>query len=239
MELSVPRRLGALLVSAVVLASLTVATVATPVAAANPKVTFVNGIPGVKVDVCIGNNETKSGLPYGARVQRSLLPGTRNLKVYKANPGKCAGQRLAQRSLTVAADQDLTLVVTKFAPKFVEFDNTTVPDTQPQSANLVFRHAGDLGPATLAFLVSQGVGLTPAAYPPFNKGDQAPFELANFSVKAIAQRLGKTFASSRWVDLPFVTVAGDTFGNRHIEFILVGTNPRNARFVVIDRPPLP
>jgi hypothetical protein len=238
MELGLRRRVGVLLTSAALLASLTVGSLASPVAAANPVVTLVNGIPGVRVDICIGGKETKSRLPYGAKVQRSLLPGTKTVKVYKADPRKCKGKVLAKRSLTVAADADLTLVATRFAPKFVTFDNTATPGASPQSANVFLRHAADLGPATMGFFYQIGLPLAPAAYPTFSKGGQTLIEIAGISIRSCAQRAGNAFASSRWVDLPFTNNVTDTFGNRHIEFILVGTNVKNAKFAVIDRPPL-
>ena len=237
MEHGMRRRAASLLTSAVLLTTLTVAAFAAPVAAANPVVNIVNGIPGMRVDICIGGKETKSGLPYGGKVQRSTLPGTKSLKVYKQDPRKCRGTLLAQRSLTVAADDDLTLVATRFAPKFVTFDNTALGSTN-YLAELSFRHAADLGPVTMGWAIQSIQGLTPAAYTPFSKGDQFFFESANLTVRAIAQRAGKTFETSRWVDLPLISAVTDTFGNRHIEFILVGTNVKNARFVVIDRPPL-
>ncbi len=117
MERSPRRRTGTLLAAAALLASLTVATFAAPVAAANPKLAIVHGIPGVRADICIDGKEVKSRMVYGSSIFRSTTAGGHKIKVYRTDPRKCRGQLIAKQWVGLAADADVTVVATAKAPK--------------------------------------------------------------------------------------------------------------------------
>lgn len=215
-------------------AALTISALAAPVAAADPKVAIVQGMPGVRVDVCVNGKEIKSGMPYGGTIFRKFSAGDRTIKVFKRDARKCRGTKLLQQKVSLAEDADVTLVLTRKAPKLVVFDNTG--GSAIYAPDFFFRHAADLGSAVIGFEQIGGGAWTPAAPTTFTKGQQYLWEAANVNVRATASKLfGRRIATSRWVASPYVTVVSDDLGYSKVEFILVGTKNKNARFVTIDR----
>ena len=216
---------------AALIVALALGVLAVPTAAANPLLAFVNGIPGTKVDVCIGNQEVRSNLKYGKWFQRSVAPGNRTVRFRRAAPGRCTGRVLGREDLILAADDDLTLVGTRRPDKVVLFDNTPVP---VGTTNTVYvRHAADVG--NVAINIGAEGFVTPNALPPeFEKGDEDIFGLGASSLvlRFAATRVGRLepLAGPR----QYLTIEG----RRH-EIILVGNKPRNARFVAFARPTLP
>lgn len=145
------------------MATLAITALGAPAAAAETgSVAIVNGIPGGKVDICLGSQEIRSGLPYGGRVFRSPAAGSRVLKVYRADPRTCKGTLLAKKGFTLVAGGDLTLVATVKAPKVVIFDNaglgTVVPSGADVYAPWAWRHAADIGKVNFRFHVSSVSG---------------------------------------------------------------------------------
>ncbi len=119
-----------------------------PVAAVDPRLALVNGIPGRTVDVCVGTNEVRSNLRYGGWVERFVGPGSRTVRFRAAAPGTCTGEVLAQTVLLLAEDDDKTVVGTRQVPnKVVVFEN--LPYVATTLADIEFRHAGDLGPVNV------------------------------------------------------------------------------------------
>ncbi len=239
MERNPRRRTGTLLAVAALLASLTVATFATPAAAANPRVAIVQGMPGVRVDICIDAKEVKSRMVYGSSVFRNVTAGIHKIRVYRTDPRKCRGQLLAKKWVALAADAEATVVATARAPRIVVFDSLP-GGVSDYISDIHLRHAADVGKAWMGLQLQSVMVLSPAAPTAFQKGDQGLIELINSTVRAKARKpSGVSLARSTWVDLPWISATTDTYGNTRHEFILVGTKAKNARFAVVNRPAPP
>lgn len=209
-------------------AVITAGALTAPVAAVDPRLTLVNGIPGRTVDVCIGTNEVRSNLRYGGWVERFVAPGSRTIRFRAAASGKCTGAVLAQRVLFLADDDDKTVVGTRRAPdKVVAFEN--LPYVAATNATITFRHASDLGPVNVHYFASGFVG--PAAPPPsIAKGQQIGSITigAPFAAEYTVYRAGRARPfHSEWYSTET--------GQRH-EVILLGTTARNDKVVSIRRP---
>ena len=129
------RRYRALLV-AIGSAVIAAGALAAPVAAVNPRLALVNGIPGRTVDVCVGNSEVRSNLKYGGWVERFVAPGSRTVRFRRAAPGRCQGTVLAQTTLLLVDDDDKTVVGTRRVPKVVVFENLPHVATSNATINL-------------------------------------------------------------------------------------------------------
>lgn len=146
------------------------AVLAAPVAAADPRLALAKGIPGRKVDVCIGNNEVRSNLKSGGWDERFVGPGSRIVRFRAAAPGKCKGTVLAQRTLLLAEDDDKTVVGTRRAPKAVVFENLPYPAVTDGISR--FRYAADLGPVNVHREGYPGFTEPAAPTPAIAKGQQ-------------------------------------------------------------------
>lgn len=204
---------------------------ASPAAAANPRLAFVNGIPGKTVDVCVGNTEVKSNLRYGRWAQATASPGNRTVKFRNAAPGTCNGSTVARRSLDLVADADVTLVATPSTPKVVAFNNKSAPAPVGNINWISVRQASDVG--SVMFAITAGSTVTPSAPPAvFAKGEQWRSSFgagANLPITFAAYKPSKAS--------PFVGPEQYlTYEGRRHEIILVGSKPSNARFVAVVRP---
>ena len=225
-----------------VLVVVAVAALVGPAGAADTQGTLaiVNGIPGKRVDVCLNGREIKSDLAYGRVVLRDIVPvGGKSLRSYARDRRTCRGTIVAQKSFTLDPGADLTIVATKTFPRVVTFDNkvpTFLGEIPPSGApathaKIAWRHASDV-PADFKFRVwnpnaEQPVDpLDPAAI--WTKGD-AFTENANaelvVQVRATLPGDSETIASKR-AFLP---------ASHRVEWLLVGTDIGNIRFVLIDR----
>jgi len=146
------RRFRTLLTTSLV-AALAIGALAAPTAAATKgKMAVVNGMPGIKLDVCIGSTEVRSNLPYGG-VYKKQLTGVKKLRFRKASAGKCKGKVLAAKTMNFPSGSDKTVVATKKAPKVLVFGNANLgiqPAVTFDSA-LAIRHSADLGFNTVRF----------------------------------------------------------------------------------------
>ena len=214
--------------------ALAIGMLAAPAAAQlDPRVAFVNGIPGRVVDVCIGNNEVRSNLRYGRWFQRVVNPGNPTIRFRVARPGNCTGNVLAQAKLNgLNADDDLTLVATRIPAKVVVFFNTPVP---VGNVNVWYvRHAADVGDAAISFEF-EGL-LQPNALPPTSTWEKGDESIVNLGTESFTARF--TAARADGLEAIAESRAFLTFPERRHEFILIGTNANNARFVGIARPTL-
>ena len=203
------------------------AIVAPPASAANEsRVTFVNGIAGKAIDICLNGQEAKSGLKYGAATSRVRDNGSYNVKVFKKDPRKCKGTKLGQTTIDLSFE-DLTVVATKRFPKIIVFDDTTLT-TAPPNGYIAWRNASDLGPVAIKYLFPTPIG--PAVDPVWTKGDQFVTTLGpnqTYGILATRPDQAKILAGPK-----FQTVAT---GRRH-EWILVGNKGKNAKIATFDRP---
>jgi hypothetical protein len=187
------------------------------------------------VDVCLNGDEIKTNLRYGRSVTKNVVAtGSKALRFYEHDPRPCRGHRVGESSFTLDPAQDLTIVVTKHAPKILTFDNSglgEIPALGPPivgmaayafrsaaeiAANLTFRawspNDGDINPSGV-FTKGQegaGIGLKPGL---------------RFEARATIA------GGSDPIRAPMVTIIAS---HRH-EWILVGTRRANARWAVLDR----
>lgn len=233
-------RLRTLAVTSLV-AALALGAMAAPAAAADKgKLTVVNGMPGTKIDVCIGStNEIKSGLGYGASFRKQLA-GSKKLRFRKAAPGKCKGKLLAARTVGMPSGSDKTVVFSKKAPKVLVFDNHRVDVINPNPVGvLALRHAADLSwnPVHIDYqLWQEGPGGT---LPPtladddpnsYEKGEarSQTLALSDFRMQVVVKRPAGT-PVLRESDIFEVKAL-----RRH-EFYFIGTTAANSKLVHIVR----
>jgi len=207
-------------------------------AVAKGKVAIVQGIPGTKVDICINGKEIKSGLPYGGKKFASLNASQKLLKVYKKNYRTCGGTLLAKKRFDLLPAADLTIVVTRKKPrKVMIFDNSGLgfqPSPVVDTA-AAWRYAGNLG--TVDFVITyEGITLNnwhPADHVLWTKGDEYQYVIAlgGDGNNIMMLYVTEPFTEHVFVGPYFTHV---TPGYRY-EWIVVGTNDRNARVVRIKR----
>ena len=229
------------LVATSLVAALALGAMAAPASAASKgKLTVVNGMPGVKVDVCIGStNEIKSGLKYGATYAKQVS-GTKKLRFRKAAPGTCKGKLLAARTVAMPLGSDKTVVFTKKTPKVLVFNNHRVDVYNPNPVGvLAVRHAADLNWNTIHFdyrLWEEGPGgsLPPtlAADDPnaYEKGDarSQTLALSSYRMQVLATRPAGTPVLRESDVFPVKEL------RRH-EFYFLGTSATNAKLVHVVR----
>jgi len=239
------RRLRTLVMAGVV-SALAITALGAPAAATHGKGTIavVNGIPGQKVDICINGKEIKSRVRYGGKVFKTMNAGRKVLKVFKKDPRKCKGVKLSRKAFTLVANDtasakaDLTLVVTKKAPKIIIFDNIGLGRVPPtglyyKPVYLAWRHAADIGGvniySSLALHFPENP-VEPAVNAIWRKGDQRTLNHSpDYSFQLRATWPGKTRTIAR-SSRDVIMEAG-----RRYEWYLVGTTARNAKFVVFSR----
>jgi hypothetical protein len=207
------------------------AALSAPASAANAgKITFVQGTPRTKIDVCVGNKEVVSNLAYGKYKVRLVSPGNKVIRFAKAAPGTCSGNKVASLVRTVAAGDNTDIVLTRFAPKLVIFDDNNLYAPPAGYGRILIRHAADIGAAGFRRSTDEGVPWypSPTVDAPFNKGQWGG---------------GNWSADTRmiwWVHQPpaQTAIAGPVElvvedGVRH-EYFLLGTTLNNVKFLRID-----
>ena len=206
---------------------------AAPAVAAQSRIAIVNGIPVKKVDICLNGVEIRSNLRYGGKIFRVRADGTYLLKVFASNAGTCTGTKLAQKSITLAAD-DLTIVATRNAPKVLIFDNEAVNDGPgPGQAAIVWRHAADLGDLTFhaQLMVAPPIAPPPdvAADPIWTKRDQlASVESILWGWDVFVTRPNAA------TELASKTIRALQADRRH-EWIMLGKKNKNAKLISFIR----
>jgi len=233
------RLIRSVLIAVVGAALLLTSVVATTVAADDNKgkMAFVQGRPGVKVDICVNGREVVSKLAFAKYAYRRQAPGWKVVTVAKAAPGACKGTRLAVKAFKFPKQADFTVVTSKKAPKkIMVFDNAYPPGPYVSGSHRFFRNASDFGDVTFRH-EARNLQLDPAAADPvWSKGDS--------SRSYIGIAVGGTpVYSTTWVTgvplyMPPNIVAGPRFiglGKHHrYEWILVG-NDKVQKLVVLRR----
>jgi hypothetical protein len=222
------------------LAVLATSAIGAPVGAADTKGTLaiVNGIPGRVVDVCLNGNEIKSNLRYAKALLKNVVnTGNKVLKFYAADPRECRGNVLAQASFPLAAGGDLTIVATKNGPdKVVTFSNAGLGEIPPAGAPLafgivVFRTAADVISSIKVRYwtpVIPETPVTPSVDPIWSKGDQ-------FAANGGVETIWKARATRPDDPDTLAQKTATSNASHRYEWILVGSNAGNARFVFLDR----
>ena len=222
-------------------AALLVTSLAVPTAAVTRgKMAIVQGNYGVRVDVCINGREVKSAMPFGAKVYRILSRGTKVIKVARAAPGACKGEKLVKREIKFPGGSDLTVVITKRKPKkMLIFDNTPPAGPFLAGAHRFFRHAADIGKVTFRhearpLPTEPALAGEPTLY--WKKGRSA-YSYVTYGIG------GTPMYSTTWVSrypmlYPPEVVAGPVsslLGSRdRYEWILIGTG-KHPRLVLLRR----
>ena len=218
------------LVIGAAVAALAVTALGAPVGASShkTKLAIVNGNPGKTVDVCVNGKEIKSGLKYGKFVFRTTNTPKATIKLFKRDPRKCGGKRLAVRTVSLA---DATVVFTRRHPnKIVVFDNALLAVPFREVARQSYRHAADVGAVTFereARLVTPRP-ITLAADSAL-KGQQ--FNVTSITDPEVTVFVTVTKGGFRIVR-SFVRLLEPT---TRLEAILVGTGRWNTRWVFIQR----
>ena len=235
------RRFRDLIIVAAVVA-LALSSIGAPVSAAGKgKIAFVNGWPGKIVDLCINNREVKSNVRYGQIVYRTLSGGFKTFKVYKKDPRSCRGQLLGKQSFGLPGGSDHTIVLTRFAPRILNFDNEDFGAIVPGNYSQWFwRNASDIPSVSLDldFDFPTPGPTAPAVDPPWTKGDQFFFPFlvppGSLLVATTAWSIADTLISLGKPDARLVE------NLVRYEWIIVGTNQFNARHVLVQRavPPI-
>lgn len=238
-EVSILRKPQVLLLSAAAVA-LAITSLGAPAVAAPGKgtISFVNGAPGRSVDVCINGREVRSGMRYGQKAHRTFWAGRKNIKFYARNRRVCRGVLLGRKTIDLQPDQHQTAVVTRKSPKRVVVFSSIVPVASRPSAPAVFgylRHAADVGAAYLEWELHNinTNPVEPALVSPFVKGDSSSVLLVYAEDPALViLRAFRPLAAS-----PFLKPSIHRIDLlREYEWILVGTNLRNARFIQLSQP---
>ena len=227
------------LIVALVISTLAISAIGTLVMAASAKTLLVavNGVPGVRADICVNGKERVSGLRYGRSAKIEMNNSPKNVKFAKAASGSpCRGLFLGRKKFDPPPEgSSLTLVVTRQSPQRVVMFDNTLP-ASPDEAGVAWRQASDLPPVHIGFQqISPATPLPPqpAASPsPFAKGDEFVTDVAigllgEFRVVAKKAGNGKRVART-----PFFRIKTA----RLYQSILLGTKGKNARFAQVKSP---
>lgn len=230
-----------LLIGAVATA-LTISAIAAPASAAaqTGAIAFVNGSPGRVVDVCVNGREVRSKLKYGQKATKTLAIGTKQLRFYTSGPGTCQGQVLGTKSIRLRAGQRQTAVITRKTPKKVVVFRNFEPVASPAAPTVIgtLRHAADVGAAYLAWelhnIVTQPADpFIPTVATPFIKGQSSvPLDLNAENPAVMILQAVKPISASPFTQpsIHRITLL------REYEWILVGSTPKNARFIQLSYP---
>jgi hypothetical protein len=199
------------------------------------KVFVAHGIPGAKVDVCVGDQnatEVKSNFKYGNKFKlgAGIAPGTYRIRVFLADPRECRGTKVIDESVTLTNGLNATAVakLVKGAPGLQVFVNDIglADDT-----SVTVRHTAK-APAVDVYLAQVLVA---------GNGGQQP-TIGSFPKGASAGPVGLDQGTYIfWATLPGQTapVIGPTSrffkAGRAYQIHAVGTNASNYRFIVIGQ----
>ncbi|MGZ8613124.1 MAG: DUF4397 domain-containing protein [Actinomycetota bacterium] len=205
---------------------LTIAGPASAGADTRATVFVVHGIPGVKVDVCIGGiGEVASGLSYAERFKKLLDAGSYSLKVRTASKGECKGAVVTKAPLTVAALDNVTAVVRYVdgKPGITKFTNDVSP-TAPGEIRFAAAHMMKSGPVDV--WANGEIAITSVA-----RGATSEIVLpADVQYGVWGTDSGET--------TPIVgpRVIDNTGEGQAFTFIMVGTKVANSRLVIFKQP---
>lgn len=188
------------------------------------RVIVAQGIPGVTVDVCRGSTPLRSGLGYGGQATLAMPVGPVIVRIRKHSATPCHGTLLISKSLTLSADENVTIVPRVLsgaysAPAFVNDMLSELP-----AATVVVRHVASFG--TVDFWVNGG---TLPAVSGIARG--AKLETAIFSAGVSAMWLSLHGAYAPVIKPVVVKLVG----GHCYQLIAVGTSTSNFRYIVINQ----
>jgi hypothetical protein len=185
-----------------------------------------HGIPGAKVDVCVGTTEVKSNFRYGRTFQLTgVAAGDYVLKVYLADPRPCKGALVTSKNVTLTDGLNATVVARYIGAKpglQVFVNDLSLADAA--KASVTVRHAATA--PTVDVWVNGGAAPTVEN---LARGQSAgPLEVP-------------AAVYSWWVsaDGDYQPVIGPSVaqlaGGTAYQILAVGTNVQNYRFIVIGQ----
>jgi hypothetical protein len=215
---------------AIMLAAAPAPAIAQP---ADPSITALNGLPGLRLDICAVSGSTKlelaSGLRYGRFSNADPLPqGTWTIQGRAAASGTCKGKLLASSTAFYEVGQQYTAVVWKprSAVRVRRFQNDIglPPETD---ATLTVRHVARVGDAAF-WLWEQVTSAVHHDTPTFAlvRGGASPIvrlREGQFLIEAFFVAKGKPRQEELW------RYADPGFAH---QAYLIGTEPANFRLVL-------
>lgn len=225
------RLLGSSAGSALLLAS----ALASPAVAApgDAIVHGLNGLPGTRIDVCLGDLEILSRVRYGrSKVDMTVAPGDYRLKMREAASGTCDGRLLKAVDITFEADTSYTVATWK--PKRKVAVKRFVNDVSLPAADavtLTLRHLAKSG--TIDGWVWQVIRPASGHFfdPTFDdvaKGrGQGPVSMVE------EQTLIEVYPTKRTHRLRFEFLWTYLFAGGAYQAYVVGTKERNFRVVLV------
>lgn len=230
------------LIIAAAAAALGITSLGVPASAADTTGTLaiVNGYPGQRIDICIGPKEQRSGVPYGSYYRKDVIgTGKRVIHFYKQNNRrKCGGTKLGAKTLNIQPGDDFTVVLTKRSPKVLVFDNASPYLGEIPPRGLPYDDLAILSWASAAEFDSN------LLYTYWSPNSEFPAMPAENPVWSKGDRFVASFPPDYYLRVRATlpegaeTVAQRTTyfkESRRYEWILVGANPGNAKFVLINR----
>jgi hypothetical protein len=121
---------------------------AVPAQAVEPAfVMDLNGIPGVKLELCVGGSEIVHGLGFGRYdLKRSVAAGPSTVVVRSASTGDCKGTKLFAAAINLEAGKSYTIVYWKPGKAYearLFTDDLALPAAD--AATLTMRHLANTG----------------------------------------------------------------------------------------------
>lgn len=219
--------------------ALAASTLAAPVSAADKSaLAFVNGFPDKQIDVCVNGKEIRSRLRYGRTTAKVMGVGQKNIKIFKSDPRRCKGKKLAQTTFDLTLGSESTIVLGKNTPRLRIFNNAPFgviprgPLPLFGKSVVILRHAADVGTTnflTRVWTPGNENSFQPAAPHKWERGDAGDVVHEKdlyVRVRATMDVAGTPLGRSRTV----LTKMGQRY-----EFYLVGTSVANAKLVLLAR----
>lgn len=226
------------LATAIMTGAMAAAVLAAPAAAGGPNATVwvAHGIPGAKVDVCVGGNAVKRDFTYGSRFKASLPAGSYTIRVRLAAHEDCKGALVIKQTVALTSGLNATAiaVVKNQTPQLAIYVNDlTVPPTAGSISTLTVIHEAK-APAVDVWLSAPVRLGTAGSLAPTLSGVERGDQLGPVGLRADVYTYWVSLpGTSAPVIRPKVTEFKD---GRAYTVIAVGTNASNYRFIVIHNP---
>jgi len=199
-------------------------------------VSVVHGIPGAKVDVCVGKMAVRENFRYGQHFQAPLPPGAYPIRVRLAGHGACTGPVVIRQTVLVPGNENVTVVavVKGGTPQLEIYVNDMSALGVPGDATVSAIHEAR-APRVDVWIASplSLVGAPSPTVPDVDRGDDVGPVALPADAYAVWVSLAGTVAPV--IGPAVVELSGD----RAFQVVAVGTKLRNYRLVTLDLGPLP
>ncbi|MFO1540902.1 MAG: DUF4397 domain-containing protein [Chloroflexota bacterium] len=223
------------LTTALAAVALAVGLIAAPASAIpGSAVTVVHGIPGAKVDVCVGPNPVLTNFRYGQHYQANLPAGTYRFRVRLSGHGPCNGPLVFRQRVDVPAGANVTAVaVVKGGAARLELDVNSMTQITPGYANLSAIHEAKAPAVDIWIAAPLALGGAPApTVTDVVRGDY----VAPVAVPLDAYALWVSVANQ--VDPVIGPEVADVNEQHAYQAVAIGTKPSTYRRVILDLGPI-